>query len=100
MKFDRKHLLLYAVTDRAWTGEHTLYEQAEAALRGGAIRGAALDATVSEPPYGEEILTLPNCIVTPHAGAATKEASAKMSLMSARNVLDVLTTGECKYAVN
>ncbi len=36
MKFDRKHLLLYAVTDRAWTGEHTLYEQAEAALRGGA----------------------------------------------------------------
>ncbi|EXG78314.1 phosphoglycerate dehydrogenase [Cloacibacillus evryensis] len=71
-----------------------------AALRGGVIRGAALDATVSEPPYGEEILTLPNCIVTPHAGAATKEASAKMSLMSARNVLDVLTTGECKYAVN
>ena len=36
MKFDRKHLLLYAVTDRAWTSEHTLYEQAEAALRGGA----------------------------------------------------------------
>ena len=36
MKFDRKPLLLYAVTDRAWTGEHTLYEQAEAALRGGA----------------------------------------------------------------
>lgn len=36
MKFDCKHLLLYAVTDRAWTGEHTLYEQAEAALRGGA----------------------------------------------------------------
>ena len=36
MKFDRKHLLLYAVTDRAWTGEHTLYEHAEAALRVGA----------------------------------------------------------------
>ena len=36
MKFDRKHLLLYAVTDRAWTGEHSLYEQTEAALRGGA----------------------------------------------------------------
>jgi len=71
-----------------------------AALRGGVIRGAALDATISEPPYGEEILTLPNCIVTPHAGAATREASSKMSLMSAQNVLDVLATGECKYAVN
>ena len=36
MKCDRKTMLLYAVTDRAWTGEQTLYEQVEAALRGGA----------------------------------------------------------------
>lgn len=35
MKLDRKQLLLYAVTDRAWTGRQSLYEQAEAALRGG-----------------------------------------------------------------
>jgi len=28
-------MLLYAVTDRAWTGEQTLYEQVEAALKGG-----------------------------------------------------------------
>ena len=26
---------LYAVTDRAWTGERTLYQQVEAALKGG-----------------------------------------------------------------
>lgn len=70
------------------------------ALKSGEIRAAALDATVSEPPYGEEILNLNNCIVTPHAGAATKEASSKMSLMSAQNALDVLLGKECKFAVN
>lgn len=36
MKCDKKDLLLYAVTDRAWVGNRTLYEQVEEALRGGA----------------------------------------------------------------
>ncbi|HIS26983.1 MAG TPA: thiamine phosphate synthase [Candidatus Pullilachnospira intestinigallinarum] len=36
MNCDKKDLLLYAVTDRTWLGEHTLYEQVEAAIRGGA----------------------------------------------------------------
>lgn len=35
MKCDKKHMLLYAVTDRAWVGEKTLYQQVEEALRGG-----------------------------------------------------------------
>ncbi len=36
MKCDKGHMLLYAVTDRAWVGRQTLYEQVEAALKGGA----------------------------------------------------------------
>ena len=36
MKCDKKDLLLYAVTDRTWLGEQTLYEQVEEALKGGA----------------------------------------------------------------
>lgn len=36
MKCDKKYMCLYAVTDRAWTGRQTLYEQVEAALKGGA----------------------------------------------------------------
>ena len=36
MKCDKKDLLLYAVTDRSWLGEKTLYEQVEEALKGGA----------------------------------------------------------------
>lgn len=35
MKCDKKTMLLYAVTDRAWIGKHSLYEQVEAALKGG-----------------------------------------------------------------
>ena len=36
MKFQKDQLLLYAVTDRAWVGRQTLYEQVEDALKGGA----------------------------------------------------------------
>ena len=35
MKFDKNTMLLYAVTDRAWTGKQSLYEQVESALKGG-----------------------------------------------------------------
>lgn len=36
MKCDKKNMLLYAVTDRAWVGRQSLYEQVECALKGGA----------------------------------------------------------------
>lgn len=36
MKCDKKAMLLYAVTDRAWVGKQSLYEQIESALKGGA----------------------------------------------------------------
>ncbi len=35
MRCDRRHMRLYAVTDRAWLGARTLCEQVEAALKGG-----------------------------------------------------------------
>ena len=48
MKCDKKTMLLYAVTDRAWTGKQSLYEQVEAALKGGVtcvqLREKELDA--------------------------------------------------------
>lgn len=48
MRCDKRHMLLYAVTDRAWVGRQTLYEQVEAALRGGVtcvqLREKELDA--------------------------------------------------------
>lgn len=39
MKCDKHTMLLYAVTDRAWVGEQTLYQQVESALKGGATCG-------------------------------------------------------------
>ena len=49
MKCDKRYMLLYAVTDRAWTGKQTLYEQVEAALKGGVtcvqLREKELDET-------------------------------------------------------
>ena len=49
MRCDKRHMLLYAVTDRAWTGKQTLYEQVEAALKGGVtcvqLREKELDET-------------------------------------------------------
>ena len=48
MNFTKKSLRLYAVTDRAWVGRQSLYEQVEAALRGGVtcvqLREKDLDA--------------------------------------------------------
>lgn len=75
--------------------EEALYE----ALKEGRIRAAGLDATVSEPAFDSPLTTLPNCIITPHAGAATKEAGSRMSLMAAENVLSVLRDGTCRFAV-
>lgn len=48
MKCDKSRMLLYAVTDRSWTGRQSLYEQVECALKGGAtcvqLREKQLDA--------------------------------------------------------
>ena len=35
MKCDNNTMLLYAVTDRAWLGDMTIYQQVELALKGG-----------------------------------------------------------------
>lgn len=35
MRCDKKTMLLYAVTDRAWVGKQSLYEQIESAIKGG-----------------------------------------------------------------
>ncbi len=35
MNIDKQKLLLYAITNRSWLGQQTLYQQVEAALKGG-----------------------------------------------------------------
>ena len=75
--------------------EDALYD----ALKSGEIYAAGLDVSVTEPATDSKLCELPNCILTPHAGAATMEASSKMSLMAARNAIDVIETGTCPFIV-
>jgi D-3-phosphoglycerate dehydrogenase len=75
--------------------ENALYE----ALKNGEIFAAGLDATVEEPPYESPLRTLSNCILTPHVGAATIEATHNMGMMAVENLLEVLKTGTCRYIV-
>lgn len=75
--------------------EQALYQ----ALKEGKIGAAALDATLDEPACGSPLATLPNCILTPHAGAATYEAGCNMGMMAAQNVLDVLNGNDCRFLV-
>lgn len=54
MKCDKKDMLLYAVTDRSWLGEETLYEQVEKALKGGATFVQLREKKLSEKAFLEE----------------------------------------------
>lgn len=47
-------LLLYAVTDRSWTGRQTLYEQVEEALKGGATIVQLREKNLDEEAFLEE----------------------------------------------
>ena len=48
MRFSEDMLLLYAVTDRSWTGRLTLYEQVQQALQGGATMVQLREKSLSE----------------------------------------------------
>lgn len=54
MKCDKKDLLLYAVTDRSWLGEESLYSQVEKALKGGATFVQLREKELDEKHFIEE----------------------------------------------
>lgn len=54
MKCDKKHMLLYAVTDRAWTGKQTLTEQVEDALKGGVTCVQLREKHLNDPAFLQE----------------------------------------------
>ena len=54
MNCDKSQMILYAVTDRAWTGRQSLYEQVECALRGGVSCVQLREKQLDEPDFLKE----------------------------------------------
>jgi len=58
MKCDKKIMTLYAVTDRAWTGEKTLMEQTEEALNGGVTCVQLREKELDEESFLKEAMEM------------------------------------------
>jgi thiamine-phosphate pyrophosphorylase len=58
MTCDKKHMLLYAVTDRTWTKTQTLYEQVEQALKGGITMLQLREKSLDDAAFFEEAINM------------------------------------------
>lgn len=71
------------------------------ALRENWIAGAALDVTDPEPlPPDNPLFDLPNCLIVPHIGSATRDTRKKMAEMACENLLAGLDGKKLPYCVN
>jgi len=66
--------------------EEALYNS----LKDGSLAGAALDVFEMEPATGNNLITLPNFVATPHMGAQTKEAQLLAANVIAEKIIQVL----------
>lgn len=73
----------------------------EQALAEGRIAGAALDVfSVEPPPKDSALVAHPLVVATPHLGAATAEAQENVAVDIAKQVVEALSGGIIRNAVN
>ncbi len=71
------------------------------AIKSGQVAGAALDVFEKEPlDPSSPLVGMDEIILTPHLGASTAEAQMKVAVEVAKQVVDFLTRGVIKNAVN
>lgn len=71
-----------------------------AGLKKGVIAGVALDVFEKEPCTDSPLFGMPNVLVTPHLGASTEEAQSQVAVEGVGLLVDFLTTGTIRHAVN
>ena len=69
-------------------------------LKSGRLAGVALDVYVNEPCKESPLFGMPGVVCTPHLGASTEEAQSKVAVEGAGLLVDFLTTGAIRHAVN
>jgi D-3-phosphoglycerate dehydrogenase/(S)-sulfolactate dehydrogenase len=71
------------------------------ALEAGKLGGAALDVFEQEPPRADHpLFSCPNFIGTPHLGGSTEDAQQNVATIVCEAMVDYLTTGTVRNAVN
>ena len=69
-------------------------------LKSGQLGGVALDVFVTEPCKTSPLFGMPGVLCTPHLGASTEEAQTQVAAEGAALLVDYLTTGAIRHAVN
>src|SRR5438477_12162754 len=69
-------------------------------LKTSKIGGAAPDVFANEPCTDSPLFGMPGVLCTPHLGASTEEAQAQVAVEGVGLLVDFLTTGAIRHAVN
>jgi D-3-phosphoglycerate dehydrogenase / 2-oxoglutarate reductase len=70
------------------------------AVKAGRIAGAAIDAYRQEPPSNDSPLRSADIVMTPHIAATSYETSSSVSMIVAKQVIEILLEGQRAMAVN